>query len=121
MIFGDFIWVRPNRPAVNADVRNSFFGLGAATARGPALFAIRTGAPVFFGCALRDPGWGQRYTTTIRQMGFRPTGDVEADTRSLLSEYMGVLEEAVRQAPEQYFWQHKRWKTRPSEELESTR
>ena len=98
-----------------------FFGRQAATARGPALFAIRAGAPVFVGVALRDPGWSQRYTVTIRQMHFRPTGDVEADTRLLLAEYTGALEDAVRQEPEQYLWQHRRWKTRPPEELQSRR
>lgn len=98
-----------------------FFGRQAATARGPALFAIRTGAPVFVGVALRDPGWPQRYTVTIRQMNFRPTGDVEADTQSLLAEYTRELEDAVRQAPEQYLWQHRRWKTRPPEEPQPKR
>ena len=107
--------------APRSEVFVPFFGKQAATARGPAVFAIRTGAPVFFGVVLRDPGWAQRYTTTIRPMRFRPTGDVEADTRSLLTEYMQALEEAVRRAPEQYFWQHKRWKARPPEELESRR
>jgi KDO2-lipid IV(A) lauroyltransferase len=96
-----------------------FFGRQAATARGPALFAIRSGAPVFVGIALRDPGWTQRYTVAIRRLPFRPTGDVDADTRSLLAEYTRALEEAVRQAPEQYLWQHRRWKTRPPEELQS--
>ena len=96
-----------------------FFGRQAATARGPALFAIRTGAPVFVGIALRDPGWTQRYTVTIRRMNFRPTGDVESDSRLLLAEYTRSLEDAVRQAPEQYLWQHRRWKTRPPEELQS--
>ena len=96
-----------------------FFGRQAATSRGPALFAIRSGAPVFVGIALRDPGWTQRYTVAIRRLPFRPTGDVDADTRSLLAEYTRALEEAVRQAPEQYLWQHRRWKTRPPEELQS--
>jgi KDO2-lipid IV(A) lauroyltransferase len=38
-----------------------------------------------------------------------PTGDLEADVR-----YMNAfIEERVREMPEQYFWAHKRFKTRP--------
>jgi len=43
-------------------------------------------------------------------------GDVEQDTRLLTEAYTRELERAVREAPGQYFWQHKRWKTRPPEE-----
>jgi KDO2-lipid IV(A) lauroyltransferase len=38
-----------------------------------------------------------------------PSGDLEADVRRL-NEF---IEERVKEAPEQYFWAHKRFKTRP--------
>ena len=38
-----------------------------------------------------------------------PTGDVEADVRRMNS----FIEERVLEMPEQYFWAHKRFKTRP--------
>jgi KDO2-lipid IV(A) lauroyltransferase len=38
-----------------------------------------------------------------------PTGDVEADVRRMNA----FIEERVREMPEQYFWAHKRFKTRP--------
>jgi KDO2-lipid IV(A) lauroyltransferase len=93
-----------------------FFGKLAATSRGPALFALRTGAPVFVGFAIRDPGWEQRYTLAAHRLEFETTGDAEADMKGLLMAYHTVLEEAIRSAPEQYFWQHKRWKKRPPQE-----
>jgi lauroyl/myristoyl acyltransferase len=74
---------------------------------------------VFLGVAVREAGWDQRYAVTVRRMAFRPTGDLEADTRALLVEYTRGLEDAIRSAPGQYFRHHKRWKTRPPEELES--
>lgn len=98
-----------------------FFGKPAATARGPALFAIRTGAPVFVGFAIRDPGWAQRYTVVLQRLEYRITGDHATDVRNLLEQYHRALEDAIRQAPGQYFWQHKRWKTRPPEEQGSSR
>lgn len=93
-----------------------FFGRLAATARGPALFAIRAGAPIFVGFAIREPGWSQRYTLVAKRLRYETTGDLDEDIRSLLLAYHRLLEDAIRAAPDQYFWQHKRWKTRPPEE-----
>jgi KDO2-lipid IV(A) lauroyltransferase len=93
-----------------------FFGKLAATAKGPALFAIRTGAPVFVGFAIREPGWKHRYIATVRRLEYSVTGDHARDIRALLEAYHHRLEEAIRGSPDQYFWQHKRWKTRPPEE-----
>jgi len=93
-----------------------FFGVLAATPRGPAVFAVRSGAPVFFAVTFREPGWKARYRVETWQIPFEPSGALETDTRTLLTRYMEAIEAAVERAPEQYFWQHKRWKTRPPEE-----
>lgn len=113
---GEVVAILADQNAHRSDVFIPFFGRSAATARGPALFAIRTGAPVFLGIPLRVPGWAQRYDLVCLELKFRPSGDVEADTLALLTEYAQGLEDAIRQAPDQYFWQHRRWKTRPPEE-----
>src|SRR5690606_25562782 len=93
-----------------------FFGRGAATARGPALFAIRTGVPVFVGFAIREPGGIQRYSIVLEPLAFEPTGDASRDVTGFASAYMAAVENAVRAHPEQHFWQHKRWKARPPQE-----
>ena len=93
-----------------------FFGAPAATFRGPALFALRAGAPIFIGVCIREPGWPQRYRAWTERIDFTPSGDLDADVMRLTEAHTAALEKAVRQAPEQYFWQHKRWKTRPPQE-----
>lgn len=90
-----------------------FFGREASTSRGPAIFALRRDVPVFVGFAIRQPGWDQSYVIEACQLDFERTGDLEADTRSMLTAYHRALERAIVSAPDQYFWQHKRWKTRP--------
>ncbi len=90
-----------------------FFGVPAATARGAATFALRTGVPVFVAFAIRRPGWGQSYDIRVERLPVARTGDLEADTRTFIAAYMEKVEAAVRRNPRQYFWQHKRWKTRP--------
>lgn len=93
-----------------------FFGRPAATARGAAMFAIRTGAPVFVGFSIREPGRSHRYTLTLQRLHYAVTGDLEADIEAFTAHYMTKVEAAVRERPDQYFWQHKRWKTRPPQE-----
>lgn len=90
-----------------------FFGRPASTHRGPAVFALRFGAPVFACTARRLPGPGVRYAVAGERVPVRRTGDMEADTYALTAELAQRLESAIRQAPEQYFWFHRRWKTAP--------
>lgn len=84
-----------------------FFGRKACVDAGLARLAHRTGAAVLLGYAL----WSddeQRYV-----LHFEPeiemTGDALADTQAVQSR----LEAAVRRAPDQWLWIHRRWKTRP--------
>jgi KDO2-lipid IV(A) lauroyltransferase len=87
-----------------------FFGRRASTSRGSALFALRAGAPVFVGFCVRDQGREPRYTLTFDRLPMIPTGDAEADVVKLLRAYGKALEEAIKRAPHQYFWHHRRWK-----------
>lgn len=95
------------------DIFVPFFGRAAATFPGPALFALRTKAPIFVGVCLREPGWPLRYRVRLERLGVPPTGELDLDVERITRAHTAVLEDAVREAPEQYFWQHKRWKTRP--------
>lgn len=84
-----------------------FFGRDASTLSGPAEFALRTGAALLTAFA---PVEGERYT--VRFEPVIPHSDVE----TMMREYNRRLEAAIRRRPEQYFWLHKRWKTRPPRE-----
>jgi KDO2-lipid IV(A) lauroyltransferase len=44
------------------------------------------------------------------------TGDLEADVTTLTARLAAALEAEIRKAPEQYFWFHRRWKTKPPAE-----
>jgi KDO2-lipid IV(A) lauroyltransferase len=85
-----------------------FFGRYAKTPRGPAVFALRLGAPIVFGVALRRPSG--RYELTFEPIEVHDTGDREADVDRIVTDYTATLERWVRRAPEQYLWHHRRWK-----------
>ncbi len=93
-----------------------FFGRLASTFKGPALFALRAGAPLFVGVCIRTPGSARNYRVTLQRVEIEPTGAVGTDVLELTRAHVGALQAAVASHPEQYFWQHKRWKTRPPEE-----
>jgi KDO2-lipid IV(A) lauroyltransferase len=93
-----------------------FFGRKASTAKGAAVFALRTGAPVFVGAVRAMGGIPHRYHVRLEEVPFHPGGDMEEDALRLTEAHTRYLERRVMEAPEQYFWQHRRWKSRPPEE-----
>jgi KDO2-lipid IV(A) lauroyltransferase len=90
-----------------------FFGRPAKTPRGPAVFALRLGAPIVFGVALRKPNG--RYRLEVAEIPVHDTGDRERDVDTVVARYTRELERWVREAPEQYFWHHRRWKQQPDD------
>jgi KDO2-lipid IV(A) lauroyltransferase len=116
---GNVVALLPDQSAHRGGLPVPFFGRSASTARGPALFAARSGAPVWVAFAVRDPGAEPRYTATFEPLPFEPTGRPDEDATALMEAYARRLEEAVRTAPEQYFWQHRRWKGGSGEEPSS--
>jgi Kdo2-lipid IVA lauroyltransferase/acyltransferase len=84
-----------------------FFGVPTATITTLPRLAKLTGAAVI-PVVTRQVGDGYvvRFYPQWRDY---PTGDVEADVRRMNA----FIEERVLEMPEQYFWAHKRFKTRP--------
>jgi KDO2-lipid IV(A) lauroyltransferase len=85
-----------------------FFGVAAATVTGLAYIARTTGAAVVPCVTRMLPGGGYLARLYPAWRGF-PSGDEHADARRM----MAFVEERVLEMPEQYFWLHKRFKTRP--------
>lgn len=88
-----------------------FFGRPAKTPRGAAVFALRFGAPVIFVAALRKPDGS--YLVGFEEIPVVDSGDRERDVDGVVLRFTRVLEKWVRRAPEQYFWQHRRWRRQP--------
>ncbi len=86
-----------------------FFGVPAATITGVARLARLTGAKVI-PCVTRMLPGAAGYRVKLYPAWERfPTDDVAADTRRVNA----FIEDRVREMPEQYYWLHKRFKTRP--------
>jgi len=93
-----------------------FFGLPASTNSGMARLSLRSGAPAVPVFIVRE-GRGARHRVHVLPLMYAErSGDLEKDVRINTQRYSDVFESMVRRYPEQWFWVHKRWKTRPAGE-----
>ncbi len=97
-----------------------FFGRPASTFKSIALLALQHDALICVGYAFRQPDSLLKNRWVRFEVGCEAVLDA-ADYRSrpdpvreLTQDYTSALERAIRLAPEQYFWVHRRWKTVPS-------
>jgi KDO2-lipid IV(A) lauroyltransferase len=88
-----------------------FFGRPAKTPRGFAVFALRFNADAVFMDLLREPNG--KFRIVFEPIQVERTGDKEKDIDSMVERYSQILEKWVRQYPDQYFWQHRRWRRQP--------
>ena len=86
-----------------------FFGVPAATVTGLSRIARLSGAVVVPTVTRQLPGVAGYVLTFYPAWRDFPTDDVERDTRRMNA----FIEERVLEMPEQYYWLHKRFKTRP--------
>ena len=90
-----------------------FFGMAACTASGLARIALRTDAAVVPGFTIWDESLGKYRLRFDPALELIRTGDLEADLVANTQRFTKVIEDYVRQYPEQWLWVHRRWKTRP--------
>jgi len=89
-----------------------FFGRPAHTATAPAQLSLRYGAPILPVLTWRDDG--HRHHVCIGEpVEIEATGDRERDVVELTARCSRVIEEFIREHPEQWVWFHRRWKTKP--------
>ena len=86
-----------------------FFGHPAATFKTVAMLHLVTRAPLCFG-ACRRLGPQKFEISTSHLIQCPPSGNKNEDIRSILIQLTRYLEEAIRQAPDQYIWGHRRWR-----------
>ncbi len=89
-----------------------FFGRPACTNKGLALMATRTKAPVL-PAFIRRVGLDRHEIFIGDEIPLIETGDKDADVAANTQAYTRAIEDFIRKYPDQWFWMHRRWKTRP--------
>jgi len=102
-----FLHIDQNAPVTEAWV--DFFGYLVPTFKGPVLFAMRTGAPIL-------PMFMKRNSDNLHQITIHPpftlniTGNAEKDVISNTARLTKIIEAAIREYPEQWLWNYRRFK-----------
>ncbi len=85
-----------------------FFGREASTHKAIALLAIQHDSPVAVGYAIRG---AQPLQYSLQLEGITEPRE-HAGVKELTTWYTNRIEDAIRRAPDQYWWLHRRWKER---------
>jgi len=98
------------------DVWVPFFGRPSGTVAGPAIIALRTGAPLVPCFCVRQPGDTHK-VIVMPEIDTTNTGDQAADVERIMTDVNASIESAVREYPDQWLWLHDRWKVQPPPEV----
>lgn len=106
---GGMIGALGDQSAAKESIYVEFFGRPAATHRGVAALALRTGAPIVMVFLVRAEDG--RYDVHCEQVPHEDLQDAgEEAVLELTRRHAAVLESWVRRHPDHWLWMHKRWK-----------
>ena len=89
-----------------------YFGRPASTHRGPAVFSVRTGAPIVMSFILRNADG--RYRVVFEEVDTQNLSGSEDDKIAVLTaRHVTMLEKYATLYPDHWLWMHKRWKHTP--------
>lgn len=97
----------------------NFFGRPACTTPGLALLSAHSGAPILPVFMIRLPH--RRYEVRILPPVPPAPDRSEASLHALTQTCTTIIEEQIRQHPDQWIWMHRRWNTRPPGEAVAKR
>jgi KDO2-lipid IV(A) lauroyltransferase len=104
---GKMLGLVSDQDAKSRGVFISFLNQPASTPKGAARFHLKSKAPmVFVTCVEQFPN---KYEINFQKVLSSPNDTV----KDITQRYSTMLEEIIKQHPEQYFWWHRRWKTKP--------
>lgn len=86
-----------------------FFGKKVSVYTGPAALALKTGAPLICGIAVRDKDYKYKMVFVEISQHNLPDGE-EEKILEISRRYTSYLERVIRGNPEQWLWMHNRWK-----------
>jgi KDO2-lipid IV(A) lauroyltransferase len=97
----------------------NFFGEQACTTPGLAYLAAHSGAPVVPLYIIRQPDG--RHVVHAQPALPPPPDREEATILAATQTYSNILENIIRQHPDQWLWLHNRWRTRPEQPVPPSR
>ncbi|MGD1045944.1 MAG: lysophospholipid acyltransferase family protein [Bacteroidota bacterium] len=109
---GGIVALAADQTAPKESVSVEFFGRQVPTFQGPAIFCLKTGAPIVLGCTVRQEN-GNYLMHLVHVPSDDLVGFSDVNVFELTRRQVHMTEEIIRQYPEQWMWMHKRWKHVP--------
>jgi KDO2-lipid IV(A) lauroyltransferase len=101
----------------NEGIFVEFFGKNASTSPGLAYMAAQSKAPVIPAFMCRKPDG--RHVLKFQPELEPPEDRTPESIHEATQRYTKIIEDAIREAPEQWIWMHRRWKTQPKGDTSS--
>lgn len=92
-----------------------FLGKISSTPQGPTIFAKKFKAPVVPAFIVRRPEGGHK-VIVHQPLYFQDTGKADEDIHRFATETNKIIEDTIRQYPDEWIWFQKRWNTKKPEE-----
>ncbi|MBI1805190.1 MAG: lysophospholipid acyltransferase family protein [Ignavibacteria bacterium] len=106
---GGIVAIAPDQSGPIEGAFVDFFGRRVATHQGPAVFSLRTGAPIQMGFLIRQKDG--TYDAVFEEVPSSDlTGDSEENIIELTRRHTALLERYIRRYPDHWLWMHRRWK-----------
>ena len=106
---GETLGVLGDQTAAEESVHVPFFGRSVPTFEGTARLVLQTGAAIVFVQPLRRTSTG--YDVRLHLLDHSDLTDTSPENvRELTARHTAMLEQIIREKPELWLWQHKRWK-----------
>lgn len=90
------------------DIYVDFFGRKTLTFDTPARLALKFRIPIMMGFAVRQPDG--TYYVELSELDHSDLSDSAEGVIELTRRYLKILEETIKQYPDHWVWQHRRWK-----------
>ena len=105
---GGMLGILPDVRMRQADLKLPFLGGEANLGSGMAMFARLTKTPIF-PYVIRRQGWTQQVARSFPPIWPDSSASRDDDVRRMTVEVMTIIEAAIRETPEQWFWYNRRW------------
>jgi len=105
---GIFLGILADQGMPNSSYFFPFFGRRAWTTTAPALLSLKTNCPIIVATTKRiKGGYKIHYSDPLWPNQNEPT---DKEIKRLMNSSLSLVQESIKQKPEQWLWQHNRWK-----------
>jgi Kdo2-lipid IVA lauroyltransferase/acyltransferase len=111
---GEAVGLVADQAAPKENVPIEFFGTMVPTHQGPSALCLKLGSPMVSVFSVRRSDG--LYDAIVQEVPSQDLkGDSEENINELTRRHVKILEDIIRKYPDQWLWQHKRWKHVPLE------